>query len=237
MFDFERLKVLVGIIGLFTVITVFNNYSYLISDSLEQIINISFLDPIISSLVSVAVVLIPTFIFVYWSIDEGIAQYTNFEWISTEEHKDSLTMGLIYTFVVYGVLVIVIGLIGIEPATNEIEQLLQENPLRFPLMLISTAIITPLVEEFIFRGVIQQRLHGYFNPTTAIGLASVFFAAIHLVVLEGSLMQMATYLAIVGGVGAVWGYMYYKSENLLVPIILHGVYNGILFTLLFIGSI
>ena len=94
---------------------------------------------------------------------------------------------------------------------------------QFALGLLVVAILPAIGEELLFRGTIQpmlQRATG--KPHLAIWLTAIFFSAIH-VQFFGFVPRML--------LGALFGYLYYWSGNIVVPMIAHFVNNGITVTL------
>ena len=87
------------------------------------------------------------------------------------------------------------------------------NPL---LVIFTIGVISPLVEEVLFRGAIYNTLRVRINPTLAILLSALLFGAFHMNLFQGS---YATIL------GLVIGIIIYKSGSLILPIIFHIVYN------------
>jgi len=95
------------------------------------------------------------------------------------------------------------------------------------LLFVQSVLLPPVVEEYVFRGVVLQSLRKYGNGF-AIVLSAALFAMMH-----GSFAQMiATFL-----MGLVFGYMAVKSESLLPTILLHFLNNGIAFAELVLQKI
>lgn len=100
-----------------------------------------------------------------------------------------------------------------------------ENPAMTILALVSIVIVAPIVEEFLFRGVLQTYLKRRFNPKTAILLASACFGLFHFspeqgwgnVSIIGSLFVFGTFL----------GYVYERQGSLYASIGLHLAFNFI----------
>jgi len=96
---------------------------------------------------------------------------------------------------------------------------------------LSLAVIGP-VEEFLFRGVIQERLLESLSPISAVGIASVVFAFFHFypVALLSPppvvLIHMAGYYT---AMGAIFGWVYYRTDTLVAPALVHGLFNAVLF--------
>jgi len=119
-------------------------------------------------------------------------------------------------------------LLGFEAPAVAHEGLLQilEAPLAIRVVFIATAAVAaPLVEEMVFRGMLQTTLRqGGLTPGpwSAILIVSALFAGIHV-------PALTTYLALPGlfvlAVGM--GYAYEKSGSLWPPIVIHAVFNGV----------
>lgn len=89
---------------------------------------------------------------------------------------------------------------------------------QFLFGLIVIALIPAVGEEFVFRGVVQNVFTLYFkNIHVAIWLAAIVFSAIHLQ-FYGFLPRML--------LGAMFGYLYVWSGNMLVPMAAHFCNNG-----------
>ncbi len=92
--------------------------------------------------------------------------------------------------------------------------------------LLVIAVIPAIGEELVFRGVVQKQLHRWAgNPHVAIWVAALIFAAIH-VQFFGFVPRAV--------LGALFGYLYYWSGNIIVPIVAHFVNNGFSVVLLYL---
>ena len=85
------------------------------------------------------------------------------------------------------------------------------------LLFFAIAILAPVVEELVFRGLLQTSLMNYMNPYLAIGLASVIFGAIH--------FQFYAF-PVLAVLGAAFGYLYYVTGSLRVNIVAHVLNNA-----------
>ncbi len=89
------------------------------------------------------------------------------------------------------------------------------------------AVIAGVGEEIIFRGLIQRKLQlGLKNPHAAIWIAAFIFSAIHFQ-FYGFLPRLM--------LGAMFGYFYYFTGNIWVPIVAHIFNNGLAVILLFLS--
>lgn len=88
----------------------------------------------------------------------------------------------------------------------------------FLVAIVIIAIIPAVGEELLFRGLIQTKMAGIFrNPHVAIWLTAFLFAAIHFQ-FYGLVPRLF--------LGAIFGYLYFWSGSLLLPMVAHFVNNG-----------
>lgn len=89
-----------------------------------------------------------------------------------------------------------------------------------PVMIIAS-LVTPVVEEVYFRGMIQRGLNNeYHQPYRAILISSVLFGIIHIIPVQ---------VVAAAGMGMALGWIYYKTKSLWYVIIIHGVNNALAF--------
>ncbi|MEG4013477.1 MULTISPECIES: CPBP family glutamic-type intramembrane protease [unclassified Microcoleus] len=92
----------------------------------------------------------------------------------------------------------------------------------------TAAIAAPVFEEIVFRGFLLPSLTRYLPVWGAIAASAFLFAVAHLSVSE--ILPLAT-------LGAVLGFVYTRSRNLLAPMLLHSLWNsGTLLSLFLLGS-
>lgn len=102
------------------------------------------------------------------------------------------------------------------------------------LAALSIVVVAP-VEEFVFRGVIQGRLRGRFGPAPAIVGASLLFGSLHLANYSGNPVAIVAGALMIAAVGSIFGTLYERTGNLAVPILVHAIYNTILFGLSYVA--
>ncbi len=111
-----------------------------------------------------------------------------------------------------------------EKATGELTKFLTsfQNPSQFVMAMIVVAVFAGISEEFLFRGILQNlALKAFKNPHIAIWFAAFWFSFIHLQ-FYGFIPRML--------LGAMFGYLYFWTQNLWISMFAHFVNNG--FTLL-----
>lgn len=86
---------------------------------------------------------------------------------------------------------------------------------------ITVCILAPIIEEILFRGIILRGLLQYgASPIMAIFLSSFLFGLAHL--------NPWQFLG-AGILGAIFGYVYYRTQSLWLPVFLHALNNCISF--------
>jgi membrane protease YdiL (CAAX protease family) len=94
------------------------------------------------------------------------------------------------------------------------------NGVGLPALLIGGALIGPICEEIVFRGVILEGLSKQYNSTKAIIFSSLIFSIVHLQPLQ----MIAAFIF-----GVVLGWIYLKTKSLWICIIIHVLNNTIAF--------
>lgn len=92
-----------------------------------------------------------------------------------------------------------------------------KTPLNLTILFATIAVLAAVVEELIFRGLLQTALMRRMRPAFAIALASTIFAASHL--------QPQAFPAL-AMLGAAFGYLRYKTGSMRVNILMHIINNG-----------
>lgn len=98
------------------------------------------------------------------------------------------------------------------------------SPLYFTLASLMIIFLGPALEEFLFRGVLQNWLKNFLSVKKAIFFSSLIFVVFHFSALQGianiniaiSLFVLSFYI----------GLIYEKQQNLFAPIILHSLFNA-----------
>lgn len=86
------------------------------------------------------------------------------------------------------------------------------------------------VEEILFRNIVQKQLTDIYHPAAAIGVASVLFMLMHLPAYTSGTVSNPQVVISLGSVfcsSTIYGYIYYKTENVLVPSLAHSFYNTV----------
>jgi membrane protease YdiL (CAAX protease family) len=127
--------------------------------------------------------------------------------------------------------------LGLPSSTSSIEELARdiETPVFLLVLVPMSFLAIGPGEELLYRNVVQKYLYESFNRRTAVLVASVAFGAIHFQqYMDPNPVAMLSTLFVVFVLSLVLGYTYYKTENLVVPIVIHGAFNAVQFYLLYL---
>lgn len=116
---------------------------------------------------------------------------------------------------------------GAESAQNRVITMGQSNPELFIYMIPITILFVAPAEELVFRGAVQGLFRRAWGVVPAVVLTSLAFGVVHVVALSGS--GKLLYIGVVAVLGLVLGAVYEHTENLVVPIAIHGAWNAMLF--------
>lgn len=133
-------------------------------------------------------------------------------------------------------LTVVRVLVGITGSDAAPEQLLTgdiiDSPVKMLLAVLIAVVLAPLAEELIFRGLLHRNLRRRMSVVPATIISSVLFALVHVdVVLSQPIALIGLTLA-----GAVMAIAYERTGSLVVPVVIHAVYNATMLVALVVTS-
>jgi membrane protease YdiL (CAAX protease family) len=145
-------------------------------------------------------------------------------------------------WIVIGFLALVVGVnalsslvvqyLGVGTAENAVVTEGRENPVYFLYLIPIAFLFNAPAEELLFRGVVQGLFRRAYGVVPGVIIASVLFGAVHITALFTSgagTASLAVTIGITIALGLVLGALYERTQNLLVPILAHGLYNAVLF--------
>jgi len=140
-----------------------------------------------------------------------------------------VVVGFVGLFAVSTVFTVLLGALDIDTATNQVITQGQQDPVRFLYLVPVTFLFVAPAEELLFRGLVQGLFRRAYGVVPAILLASVLFGAPHYLALLGSDGSVGPKLVIITVLGVVLGTLYELTDNLAVPILVHGLWNSFSF--------
>lgn len=122
--------------------------------------------------------------------------------------------------------------LGFSAGTNQIIRAVEQSPTLALVMVFLSFLAVGPGEEILFRGGVQGVLRRVLQPVSAIIGSSALFGLAHVTAIVAS-----------SGASGIWGYvvsafvlslvlgsLYEYTDNLLIPIVVHGAYNAVIFT-------
>lgn len=111
-----------------------------------------------------------------------------------------------------------------QVAVKQLKMTMGNTPL-FLSMIVMVVVLVPCMEEFLFRGLLQNFLKRYLNRAVSIALTAVIFACVHFAKSQGTAnFQLILSLLALSG---FLGFIYERERTLWAPIFLHMTFNGI----------
>lgn len=144
--------------------------------------------------------------------------------------------GVVALFGLQYLLTVVFGQLGVATADHSIERAARQGDPGLLLWLVPTAflVIGP-GEELLYRNIVQKSLYETFSERGAVVVASVVFALVHILAyLSPDIGATLATLAVVFLLSLILGVAYLRTENLLVPVAIHGAYDAITFAALYL---
>lgn len=125
------------------------------------------------------------------------------------------------TWIFFGMIALFAATILIEPVVALFPErwleLLDEHMRLGGWMMLTVIVAAPILEEILFRGIIQGSLVRKYGPWRGVLVASAIFGVVH-----GIPQQVVNAFF----VGAVLGFVYYCSRSLIVVMIIHAINNA-----------
>jgi membrane protease YdiL (CAAX protease family) len=90
------------------------------------------------------------------------------------------------------------------------------SPAEWILLFVVVCVLGPVVEEFLFRGLLYRSLRDLWKPLPAMAIGGVFFSVIHPSIM--TLLPLAF-------LGMVLAYLYERTSSLVPGMVAHGLYN------------
>jgi membrane protease YdiL (CAAX protease family) len=135
----------------------------------------------------------------------------------------------LYLAVTYG-----LSALGVRGAESDLIAQGSDQPLYYLYLVPVTVLLVGPTEELVFRGVVQGSFRRAYGPAFAVFAASAVFAAIHWSSFSGS-GRFVT-LGVILVLGGTLGVLYEKTENLVVPAAVHGLFNTVQFVYVYAAA-
>jgi len=131
---------------------------------------------------------------------------------------------------------VLVSTLAVDTGRNQAAEVGIQSPEVLLLLIPASILLIGPGEELLFRGVVQGRLRQVFGPAVGIAVPSLLFAGVHWFALAGGTTTgrlVAVSVLVVPAI--VFGVSYEYTDNIVVPSLIHGVYNATLFSLLYVA--
>ncbi len=189
-----------------------------------------FLNTIITYIIKVNNPLIPLIISSILTIAIYVSSYHGIVGKIKKVTKQEFAMAILTGFIVLSINMIIVTMVNyIFPnmikEANEITKLLTNSNVFFSILCV--VILSPVLEELLFRGIIYDELRTILPATPTILIQALLFALYH-----GNLYQ-GIYAFIIG---IILGFITYKENNLTLTIIIHSINNALSMLIIYNNS-
>lgn len=132
------------------------------------------------------------------------------------------------TMILWGLLVIVAMSIVLEPLLDlfpagQMDVMRQYVLTGGAFTMFTVIILAPVLEEMLFRGIIQESTSRFYGPMAGILIASAIFAIVH----PNPQQIINAFFS-----GLILGYIYYRTRSLIPVIIIHAINNAVAYIII-----
>ncbi|MFC4436707.1 MULTISPECIES: CPBP family intramembrane glutamic endopeptidase [Natrialbaceae] len=131
---------------------------------------------------------------------------------------------------IFGALVaisLLMSAIGVDTAEHGTAQQAEQNPELLVVIIPAMILIVGPFEELLYRNVIQKSLYDTFSRYGAVVVTSVIFAGVHVAAYgTAGAGEVLASLGVLFGLSLILGFVYERTDNLMVPAIVHGCFNA-----------
>lgn len=142
-----------------------------------------------------------------------------------------MVLGFVALIAISKVTSLALQQLGFSAGTNQIIRAVEQSPtLALSMVILSFLAVGP-GEETLFRGGVQGVLRRVLRPVPAIIGSSTLFGLAHVTAIVASSGASGIWGYVVSAfvLGLVLGSLYEYTNNLLIPIVVHGAYNAAIF--------
>ncbi|HFI0041730.1 TPA: lysostaphin resistance A-like protein [Streptococcus suis] len=158
-------------------------------------------------------------ILVFWLLDTLRKKYRDYN-LEVKNYSYIKLFGLVILEIIIKIVLlnIFIRLVG---STSDNSSMLELFQSKYGWMaLLSTNILSPIREEYLYRGIFQERIRNKDFPIISVFITAILFAFVHSY--EISLSFWSAFFP-----GFLFSWIYYKTNHLKYPIVAHILLNSI----------
>lgn len=123
---------------------------------------------------------------------------------------------------------------GMREHNSPLADAVVQSPVSLLIGIIFMFVFVGVSEELLFRAGVYEILKKDYSVKSSAIISSLMFGVLHITALQLDATSVFTVLA-TGSAGFVFALIYERTDNIVVPIIAHGVFNSLLLILIYIG--
>ncbi|MFW6449021.1 MAG: CPBP family intramembrane glutamic endopeptidase [Halobacteriota archaeon] len=127
----------------------------------------------------------------------------------------------------------VLTLVDVPQPEHGIVEVAEGNPDVLLVLIPASLLIIGPGEELLFRNIVQKSLYDHFSTPGAIVVASIIFGLAHFLA-YGATASTGGVLLVITLLSLLLGAIYARTGNVVIPAIIHGLYNAVLFASLYV---
>ncbi|MGQ7333070.1 lysostaphin resistance A-like protein [Streptococcus suis] len=158
-------------------------------------------------------------ILVFWLLDTLRKKYRDYN-LEVKNYSYIKLFGLVILGIVIKIVLlnIFIRLVGSTSDNSSMLELFQSK--YGWMVLLSTNILSPIREEYLYRGIFQERIRSKHYPIISVLITAILFAFVHSYEISFSFWSALF-------PGFLFSWIYYKTNHLKYPIVAHILLNSI----------
>lgn len=154
--------------------------------------------------------------------------YLDVEWPSRGE-LGVIAGGVLASLALWAAAMAVVAGLGLPAADHALFDADDADPTLLLALIPLLLFVNGPIEELLFRNVVQKYLAEHFSMWSAVVMASVIFALVHVpAYLTAGLGPLTVTLVLLFVISCLWGAIYARTRSLVVVGAIHGLYNAIL---------
>ncbi|MCL9813030.1 CPBP family intramembrane glutamic endopeptidase [Natranaeroarchaeum aerophilus] len=193
-------------------------------------------DAVTGQLAAAAGLWLVVVVYLYWR--EGGITSIDLRWLDTRDLLYCLGgfIGLLLVLLLSAELLAGLGVPSSPSGVTEGAP--EPRPELFLAVLLISALLVGPVEELLFRSVIQRSLYSSFTRASSVVLSSILYAAIYLPAYATAPFSVALAgLSLAFTLSLVLAVTYARTDNVLVPALIHGAFNAFQYAVLYVAVV
>jgi len=123
---------------------------------------------------------------------------------------------------------------GVDLGESQLVGAGEGNPVLYLVLAVASILVVGPAEELLYRGIVQRTFALAIGPVAAILATSGVFAVIHYPAITGEAGARVATVGVIFALAVVLGALYEWTETLVVPALVHGLFNATQFVVVYL---